>query len=79
MSIESVIPSNHLSLCLPLLLLPSIFPSIVLSGGKVGADLNPGSEFHLLLSSLLHTMIKETNVVQISDYFTAAKVLLKET
>ena len=28
MSIESVIPSNHLSLCRPLLLLPSIFPSI---------------------------------------------------
>ena len=28
MSIESVIPSNHLILCLPLLLLPSIFPSI---------------------------------------------------
>ena len=27
-SIESVIPSNHLSLCCPLLLLPSIFPSI---------------------------------------------------
>ena len=28
MSIESVMPSNHLFLCLPLLLLPSIFPSI---------------------------------------------------
>ena len=28
MSIESVIPSNHLLLCSPLLLLPSIFPSI---------------------------------------------------
>ena len=28
MSIESVIPSNHLILCLPFLLLPSIFPSI---------------------------------------------------
>ena len=28
MSIESVIPSNHLILCHPLLLLPSIFPSI---------------------------------------------------
>ena len=27
-SIESVMPSNHLSLCCPLLLLPSIFPSI---------------------------------------------------
>ena len=28
MSIESVTPSNHFILCLPLLLLPSIFPSI---------------------------------------------------
>ena len=28
MSIESVMPSNHLLLCCPLLLLPSIFPSI---------------------------------------------------
>ncbi|CAI9157524.1 unnamed protein product [Rangifer tarandus platyrhynchus] len=28
MSIKSVMPSNHLILCRPLLLLPSIFPSI---------------------------------------------------
>ena len=28
MSIESMMPSNHLTLCRPLLLLPSIFPSI---------------------------------------------------
>ena len=28
MSVESVMPSNHLILCRPLLLLPSIFPSI---------------------------------------------------
>ena len=27
-SIESVMPSNHLNLCRPLLLLPSVFPSI---------------------------------------------------
>ena len=31
MSIESVMPSNHLILCHPLLLLPSIFPSIRVS------------------------------------------------
>ena len=36
MSIESVMPSNHLILCHPLLLLPSIFPSIrVFSSGSV--------------------------------------------
>ena len=29
MSIESVMPSSHLILCLPLLLLPSFFPSIM--------------------------------------------------
>ena len=28
MPVESMMPSNHLILCLPLLLLPSIFPSI---------------------------------------------------
>ena len=28
MSIESIMPSNHLILCLPLLIWPSIFPSI---------------------------------------------------
>ena len=28
MSIESVVPSDHLLLCCPLLLLPSVFPSI---------------------------------------------------
>ena len=35
-SIKSVMPSNHLILCCPLLLLPSIFPSIrVFSNGSV--------------------------------------------
>ena len=36
MSIESMMPSNHLILCHPLLLLPSIFPGIrVFSNGSV--------------------------------------------
>ena len=34
MSIELVIPSNHLILCHPLLLLPSIFPSIRVFSNK---------------------------------------------
>ena len=35
MSIESVIPSNHLILCQPLLLPPSIFPSIRVFSNKL--------------------------------------------
>ena len=39
MSTESVMPSNHLVLCHPLLLLPSIFPSIlVFSNGSLFAS-----------------------------------------
>ena len=34
MSIKSVMPSNHLALCHPLLLLPSIFPSIRVSSSE---------------------------------------------
>ena len=36
MSIDSVMPSNHLTLCRPLLLLPSIFPSIRVFSNKSG-------------------------------------------
>ena len=34
MSIESVIPSNHFIFCCPLLLLPSIFPSIMVCSNE---------------------------------------------
>ena len=36
MSIESKMPSNHLVLCCPLLLLPSIFPSIRVFSNESG-------------------------------------------
>ena len=35
MSIESVMPSNHLILCCPLLLLPSVFPSIMVFSNEL--------------------------------------------
>ena len=35
MSIESVMPSNHLILCCPLLLLPSIFPRITVFSNEL--------------------------------------------
>ena len=61
-SIESVMPSNHLILCCPLLLLPSIFPSIrVFSNESVlhtrwpkywsfSFSLNPSNEYSGLIS-----------------------------
>ena len=48
MSIESVMPSNHLILCCPLLLLPSIFPSIrVFSRVSSSHQVAKVLEFHL--------------------------------
>ena len=35
MSTESVMPSNHLILCRPLLLLPAIFPTVEINGKGV--------------------------------------------
>ena len=46
-SIESVMLSNHLSLCRPLLLLPSVFPSIrVFSNESVGHTVAKVLAFH---------------------------------
>ena len=62
MSIELVMPSNHLILCCPLLLLPSIFPSIrVFSNESVlhirwskywsfSFDVSPSNEYSGLIS-----------------------------
>ena len=62
MSIESVMPSNHLILCCPFLLLPSIFPSIrVFSNESVlyirwpnywsfSVNINPSNEYSGLIS-----------------------------
>ena len=64
-SIESVMPSNHLTLCCPLLLLPSIFPSIdVFSNESVlpikwpkywsfSFSISPSSEYAGLISFMI--------------------------
>ena len=61
-SIESVMPSNHLVLCRPLLLLPSIFPSIRVFSNKsvlhirwpkywsFSFSINPSNEYSGLIS-----------------------------
>ena len=62
MSIESVMPSNHLMLCCPLLLLPSIFPSIRVFSNEsalcircpkywsVSLSISPSNEYSGLIS-----------------------------
>ena len=69
MSIESVMPSNHLILCCPLLLLPSIFPSIrVFSNESVlcirwpkywsfSFSISPSSEYSGLIFFVLITVL----------------------
>ena len=62
-SIELVIPSNHLILCCPLLLLPSVFPSIRVFSNETALpircpkfwsfsfSISPSSEYSVLLIS----------------------------
>jgi len=49
MSIESVMPSKHLVLCHPLLLLPSIFPSIRVFSSESALCISCVYEFTLLV------------------------------
>ena len=62
MSIESVMPSNHLILCHPLLLLPSVFPSIRIFSSESALrirwpkywsfsfSISPSNEYSVLIS-----------------------------
>ena len=62
MSIESMMPSNHFILCHPLLLLPSIFPSIAVFSnepvlhirwpkyGSFSLSISPSNEYSRLIS-----------------------------
>ena len=60
MSIESMMPSNHLFLCCPLLLLPSIFPNIRVLSNELGVcvrwpkywsfSVSPSNEYPGLIS-----------------------------
>ena len=66
MPIELVMPSNHLILCNPLLLLPSIFPSIRVFSNELALDIrwpkywrssfsiSPSSEHSVLISFRIH-------------------------
>ena len=61
MSIESVTPSNHLILCRPLLLLPSIFPSIRVFSNE--------SVLHFRWPSLVVSVSASVLPMNIQDWF----------
>ena len=69
MSIESVMSPNHLSLCRPLLLLPSIFPSIsVLSRVSSSRQVARVLELHLQCKMKMHgSLLKNYYEFQGSD------------
>ena len=49
-AIKSMMPSNHLILCRPLLLLPSVFPSISVFSNQLALCISPSSEHSGLVS-----------------------------
>ena len=81
MSIESVMPSNHLILCRPLLLLPSIFPSIrIFSNESVllirwpkywsfSFNISPSNEYSELISFRMDWLDLVTELQCIDDQF----------
>ena len=56
MSIRSVMPSNYLILCRPLLLLPSIFPSIRVFSNELALHIGEGNDNPLQYSCLANPM-----------------------
>ena len=74
MSMELVMPSNHLILCLPLLLLPSVFPSIrVFSKQSVlcirwpkdwifSFSISPSNEYSGLIIIYIYNILEPRNV-----------------
>ena len=65
MSIESVMPSNHLLLCHPLLLLPSIFPSIKVFSNESALHIR----WPLLVLQLQHQTFQWTLRIDFCDSF----------
>ena len=58
MSIKSVMPSNHLTLCHPLLFLPSIFPSIKVFCNKLALCIRWGASASVLPTGLISLLSK---------------------
>ena len=67
MSIESVMPSNHLILCCPYLLLPSIFPGIRIFSSE--------SDLHISDQSSQIPELKAVIVSKLKCYYTTSLVV----
>ena len=89
MSIESVMPSNHLILCHPLFLLPSIFPSIrVFSNESVppiklpmysSFSVSPSNEYSRLISfriDWLNLLAVQVTLKSLLQHSSKASILL---
>ena len=94
MSIESVMPSNHLILCRPLLLLPSIFPSIMvfsnhsvlhISGPKYWSfsfSISPSNEYSGLISfriDWLDLLVVQETLKSLFQYYSSKASVLQHS
>ena len=80
MSIESVMPPHHLILCCPLLLPPSIFPSIMVFSNEsvlhirwpkywtFSFSINPSNEYSGLVSFRMYWLVGNRNIYT-NNYF----------
>ena len=80
MSIESAMPSNHLILCHPLLLLPSIFPSIRVFSNELALcirwpkywsfsfNIGPSSEYSGLVSFRIDWLVPLDSVKRVKSH-----------
>ena len=87
MSIESVIPSNHLILCRPLLLLPSVFPSIRIFSNELAYfirwprywnfNISPSNKYSEFISFSIDwfDLLADQGTIRIWKYFKEEKKL----
>ena len=92
MSIESVMPSNHLILCHPLLLLPSIFPSIMVFSNElalcigwpkywsISFSISPSNEYSGLISfrmDWLHLLAVQRTLKSLLQHYSSKASVLR--
>ena len=91
MSIESVMPSNHLILCRPLLLLPSIFPSIRVFSNESALyikwpkywsssfSISPSNEYSELISFRLELLTVQRTLKSILQHHSSKASILRRS